>query len=428
MILPGIMDEQDFSIREVYMNPETIKAYLAGNPLPGIGLIIGALAIVLLVARNIIARGLIALSRHTKTRVDDILVKHLKPLRVAWLVPLSALYLSAGLLPAYQHWIEIGSLFAILWLGTLTLSSLLNALNEIYETRPNYKGVAIQGYLDILRILLLLVAIILTISLLSGESPLVLLTGLGALTAVLLLIFQNTILSLVASVQINTMDLIKEGDWIEVPAYEADGDVVNISLHTIKVQNFDKTFSVIPTHKIMDSAYRNWRGMKEAGGRRIERSLLIDMTSMKFCDADLLEKLEKIDLIQEPLAKRRQAIEQYQREHADCCDSALDGPQITNTEVFRTYIEAYLKSRADIHLEGMPFLVRNLAPTQTGLPIEVYLFTKTTVWEEYEAIQSEIFDHLLTAASHFGLRVFQEPTGMDFNALASGANARISAT
>lgn len=406
------------------MNPETIKAYIESDPLVSIVVFAALVALILLITRNVIARGLIALSSHTKTRIDDILVKHLKPLRAAWLVPLLAIYLSAGFFPAYQHWIEIGSLFGILWLSALTLSSLLNALNEIYETRPNYKGVAIQGYLDIVRILIILVAIILTISLLSGESPLVLLTGLGALTAVLLLIFQNTILSLVASVQINTMDLIKEGDWIEVPAYEADGDVVNISLHTIKVQNFDKTFAVIPTHKIMDTAYRNWRGMKEAGGRRIERSILIDMTSMRFCDKDMLQKLEKIDLIQEDVKKRRQSIEQYQREHADCYDSPLDGPQITNTEVFRVYIESYLKSRSDIHLQGMPFLVRNLAPTQTGLPIEVYLFTKTTVWEEYEAIQSEIFDHLLTAASHFGLRVFQEPTGMDFNVFASGMNTK----
>ena len=408
------------------MSIDTIKAYINNDPLLSFIILLIGLALILIVARNVIARGLIAFTRHTKTKVDDILVKHIKPLRVAWLVPLLAVYLGASLFPAYQHWIEIGSMFVILWLVMLTLSSLLNAINEIYETRPNYKGMSIQGYLDIIRILIILVAIILTISLFSGESPLALLTGLGALTAVLLLVFQNTILSLVASVQINTMDLIKEGDWIDVPAYDADGDVVNISLHTIKVQNFDKTFAVIPTHKIMETAYRNWRGMKEAGGRRIERSILIDMTSMKFCDDEMLERLAKIDLIQDYLKKRMQSMQEYRRKNADHYDSPLDGPQITNTEVFRIYIESYLKSRQDIHLQGMPFLVRNLAPTQTGLPIEVYLFTKTVIWEEYEAIQSEIFDHLLTAASHFGLRVFQEPTGMDFNALATSVKAPIS--
>jgi miniconductance mechanosensitive channel len=400
-----------------------MKAYINSDPVLSIIILLISLVLILLIARNVIAHGLITLSSHTKTKVDDILVKHIQPLRVAWLAPLIAVYLGASFFPTYQHWIEVTSLFVILWLILLTLSSLLNAINEIYESRPNYIGISIQGYLDIVRILIILVAIILTISLFSGESPLALLTGLGALTAVLLLIFQNTILSLVASVQINTMDLIKEGDWIEVPAFDADGDVVNISLHTIKVQNFDKTFAVIPTHKIMETAYRNWRGMKEAGGRRIERSILIDMTSMKFCDDEILEKLAKIDLIQDYLKKRMTSIQDYRREHADHYDSLLDGPQITNTEVFRIYIESYLKSRQDIHLTRMPFLVRNLAPTQTGLPIEVYLFTKTTIWEEYEAIQSEIFDHLLTAASHFGLRVFQEPTGLDFNVLATSVKA-----
>jgi miniconductance mechanosensitive channel len=401
------------------MNLDAIKAYLESNPLVATAALVVGLGLILLIARNIIARGLISFAGHTKTKVDDILVKHLKPLRVAWLAPLAAIYLGARFFPAYEHWIEIAALFGILWLVALTLSSLLNALNEIYESRPTYKGVPIQGYLDILRILIIVVAIILTISLFSGESPLALLTGLGAMTAVLLLVFQNTILSLVASVQINTMDLIKEGDWIEVPAFDADGDVININLHSIKVQNFDKTISVIPTSKIMDTAYRNWRGMKEAGGRRIERSILIDMNSMKFCDDELLERLVKIDLIQEYVKKRMKSIKEYQIEHADCYDSPLDGPQVTNTEIFRFYIETYLKNRKDIHLKGMPFLVRNLAPTQTGLPIEIYLFTKTTMWEEYEAIQSEIFDHLLAAASHFGLHVFQEPTGTDFGKLMS---------
>ena len=265
--------------------------------------------------------------------------------------------------------------------------------------------------------MLFLVAVILSVSLFSGESPVVLLTGLGALTAVLLLVFQNTILALVASVQINSMDLINEGNWIEVPEFGADGDVVDISLHTIKVQNFDMTFAVIPTHKIMETAYRNWRGMQEAGGRRIERSILIDMTSMRFCDEDMLQRLSKIDLICGYASERMQMIKDYQTAHADHYDSPLDGPQVTNTEIFRHYIEAYLRNRDDIHQDRLPFLVRNLEPTQTGLPIELYLFTKTTVWEEYEAIQSEIFDHLLAAANHFGLHVFQEPTGMDFRLL-----------
>lgn len=400
------------------MTAEEFQFWLHQNPFLTVTLTLSAISLLYAFTRNIIGRGLIYIASRTQTKVDDILVKHLKPLRIALLAPILVVYFFAYLMPTYRHYIEVGALFLTLWLALITLLSLLNAINEIYESRTNYNGVSIQGYLDIAKILLLIVGAILSISLFSGEPPVVLLTGLGALTAVFLLIFQNTILSLVASVQINSMDLIKEGDWIEVPSYGADGDVKNISLHTIKVQNFDMTTTVIPTHKIMDVAYKNWRGMREAGGRRIERSILIDMTSMKFCDEELLEELSKIDLIHDYLEMKLTEIMEYKVKHADHYDSPLDGPQVTNTELFRVYIETYLHDREDIHQTNLPFLVRSLAPTPSGLPIEIYVFTKTTRWEDYEAIQSEIFDHLLSAAWHFDLRLFQEPTGMDFSAFA----------
>ncbi|MGA9398087.1 MAG: mechanosensitive ion channel domain-containing protein [Anaerolineaceae bacterium] len=367
-----------------------------------------------LITRNVIVRLLIHFASRSTNKIDDILVNKLHPYRMAWLAPLVFIYLMAGFFPDYQTYLEKATLFLILWLSVATLNGLLNAVNDIYESRATYSGVSIQGYLDIAKILIALVGVILSISLLSNESPVVLLTGLGALTAVLLLIFQDTILSLVASVQIASQNLIKEGDWIEVPSYEADGDVVNVSLNTIKVRNFDMTYTMIPTSKIVEVAYKNWRGMKESGGRRIERSILIDMNSMKFCDDNLLKNLSKIDLIKDYLDQRILSIKDYQKENADHYDSPLDGPQITNTEVYRYYIISYLKNRQDIHQQGMPFLVRSLEPKPTGLPIEMYIFTKTTVWEEYEAIQSEIFDHLLAAATLFELRIFQEPTGMDF--------------
>jgi len=397
-----------------------LQNWATQNPFYAISALIILNALLYFFTRNIIARGLIKLASHTSTKVDDILVKHLRPLRISWLAPLAFIFSFAFLFPQYEAAIRKISLFLIMWVSVITLIALLNALNEIYESRPSFNGVSIQSYLDIAKILIALVAVILSISLLSGESPIVLLTGLGALTAVLLLIFQDTILALVASIQIAAHELIKEENWIEVPSYGADGDVINISLHAIKVQNFDKTITVIPTYKIVDTAYKNWRGMQESGGRRIQRSLLIDMTSMRFCDEDLLQELSKIDLIHDYLKTRMQAIDEYRRAHLDHYDSQLDGPQITNSEVFRAYIEAYLKSRSDIHQEGMPFLVRTLAPTPTGLPMELYFFTRTIQWEIYESIQSEIFDHLLAAASHFKLRVFQEPTGMDFSEFARG--------
>lgn len=371
-----------------------------------------------LLFRYVIARAITSMAARTKSKADDSLVRYLKPTRMAWLAPLIVVYIGAFLFPDYQETVSKVALFLILWLSVITLSGLLTAINEIYERRPTYNGVSIQGYLDIARLIIVLVGIILSITLLTGESPVVLLTGLGAIAAVLMLIFQNTILSLVASIQIAANDLLKEGDWVEVPSYDADGDVVNINLHTIKIRNFDMTYSVIPTYKMIDVPYRNWRGMVESGGRRIQRSLSIDMVSIKFCDTEMLERLRRIDLLSVYLEEKINALQTYQREHQDHFDSPLDGPQITNIEVFRQYIAAYLKHRPDIYSDDVrPFLVRVLAPGQNGLPVELYIFTKTTDWVAYELIQAEIFDHLVAAATNFDLRVFQQPTGMDFTAM-----------
>ncbi len=397
------------------MNPFVLSEWVTGNP----GLAIAGLIVICLIAfvftRQVVARGIIYLTARSSNKKDDILVSHLKPFRLAWFAPLTILYASSPLFPEIQNILAKGSLFLILWLGLLTIHAVLDAANDLYEKSSNYNGVSIQSYLDLAKIFFIFVAIILSITLFTGQSPLVLLTGLGALTAVLLLIFQNTILSLVASIQIVANDLLKEGDWIEVPSYGADGDVVNVNLHTIKIRNFDMTYTVIPTYKIIDVAYKNWRGMQESGGRRIQRSFSVDMVSIKFCDAATLEEFRKIDLIKENIDSKIKKLQDYQLAHADHFDSPLDGPQITNVEVFRKYIDSYLRNRDDIFHDNMPFLVRSLSPTPTGLPIEIYAFTKTTEWTKYELIQADIFDHLVSAAQNFGLRIFQEPTGLDFS-------------
>jgi miniconductance mechanosensitive channel len=402
------------------MDINEIQVWIDQNPeWAFVGVIVLSI-ILFVIARWIIARGLIYLANRSKTKYDDIIVHSLRPFRVAWLVPILLVYSFAYLLPEYQIIIEKIALFFVLWVVIVTVNALLGGVNQVYEASPSFTGVSIQGYLDIIGILIILVGLILSVSIFTDESPLALLTGLGAITAVLLLIFRDTILSLVASIQISTLNLIREGDWLEVPSYGADGDVINMTLHTIKVQNWDKTISVIPTYKITEVAYKNWRGMQESGGRRIKRALSLDMSSIKFCDHEMLRELRKIDLIHDYLEMKVHEVEEFRQKHADRIDSPLDGPQITNVEVFREYISSYLKSREDIHQEGMSFLVRALAPSPMGLPIEVYVFTKTTAWDEYEAIQAEIFDHLLAAASSFDLHVFQEPTGMDFATFASG--------
>ncbi|MDH3943106.1 MAG: mechanosensitive ion channel family protein [Anaerolineae bacterium] len=403
------------------MNYEEIFAWVEANPEWGfVGILVLSL-LVYLIARLLIGRGLYYIARRTKSVSDDIIVKSLHPFRFAWIAPLLVIYSFAYMLPDYEYYIEQTILFLMLWVVVMTLTSLLDAVNNIYEHRPDFSGVSIQSYLDLVKLLFVVVGLILSISIITGESPMVLLTGLGALTAVLLLVFRDTLLSLVASVQISTNDLIKEGDWLEVPSYEADGDVLDISLHTVKIQNWNKTISFIPTHKFLEVAFKNWRGMSESGGRRIKRSISIDLSSVKMFDEEMVAGYKKIQLLKEYIEAKEQELQAYNQEH-EVDDSVLvNGRRQTNVGVFRAYMSAYLHSREDIHQQDMTFLVRQLEPGPTGLPLEIYVFTKTTDWILYEGIQADIFDHLLAVLPQFGLRVFQKPTGLDFAKLAESS-------
>jgi len=390
---------------------------LSANPPASLAVMVALSAAAFALARYGLARWLVRLSERSVTQADDIMVRHVRPYRVAWLAPMLVIYATAPLFPHQQQAISRAALFVIVWIAGITLISLLSAVNVVYESRTQYHGVSIAGYLDVAKLLILLVAIVLSISLITAKSPIALLTGLGAVAAVLMLVFQDTILSFVASVQIAANGLLREGDWVSVPSFDADGDVVNINLHTIKVRNWDMTYSVVPTHRILDTPFRNWRGMVESGGRRIKRSLLIDQLSIGFCSLDTLHRLERIDLISEWVAGKIARLETYAAEHSSHYDLPLDGPQVPNIEVFRAYTTAYLQARPDIHTDGLPFLVRVLDPTPQGLPVELYIFTKTTDWVAYEAIQAEIFEHLLAAANVFDLRVFQQPSGLDLQGL-----------
>ncbi len=408
------------------MTIERIARWLEDNPvlapwvLVGIALVLNA--VVLLVARNLIARGLVYLAQRSKTRVDDILVKHMRPYRFAWLAPLLLTYYLATWVPQWTETAQTLVLIAILWLVVVTFLGLFTAINVIYESGSSYRGVSIQSYLDLGKLLTIVVGVILSAAQITGKSPIVLLSGLGAITAVLVLIFHDTLLSFVASLQIQSHDLVREGDWIEMSAYEADGIVTNVALHTIKVQNWDNTITVVPTHKLLDTPYRNWRGMTESGGRRIKRALHVDLTSIAFCDSEMIERFRSIGLIQDYVEQRiADVVARGGRDDA-CTRDVCAEHELTNVGVFRVYISAYLKSRADVHQEGdMAFLIRQLDPGPMGLPLEVYAFTKTTAWGSYEAIQAEIFEHLVAAAPAFGLRVFQQPTGTDFRVLAAVA-------
>ena len=263
--------------------------------------------------------------------------------------------------------------------------------------------------------------IIVVIAVLTGNSPVYLLSGLGALTAVLILVFKDTILSLVSSVQISSNDLFKVGDWVEAPQFGADGDVIDIALHSVKIQNWDKTISVIPTNKLIDSSFKNWRGMAESGGRRIKRSINIDMSSIKFCTNEMIDRYSKYNVIANYIKVKLEEVQRFNIENNITDESLINGRSLTNIGTFRAYIEGYLRNHNKIHDE-MTFLVRQLSPSANGLPIEIYVFSNDTDWLNYEKIQADIFDHLLAVVSEFELKVFQNPSGSDFKSSFADVN------
>ena len=304
---------------------------------------------------------------------------------------------------------NVAGAFVILTLAR-SIGRTLDLLNELYAARADAINRPIKGYLQVLKIVIYCGATILIVAVLFERSPLLLLSGLGAMAAVLMLVFKDTILSLVASVQLTSNDMLRVGDWIEMPQLNADGDVIDIALHTVKVQNFDKTITSIPTHRLIAESYKNWRGMSEAGARRIKRSLLIDQTSIRFLSDEEREGLGRFRLLRAYLDEKDREIGSWNAALGE--DDAINNRRPTNLGTFRAYVVNYLRDHGRITPE-LTLLVRQLAPSSLGLPLEIYCFADTTAWGEYESIQSDIFDHLLAILPEFGLRVFQEPNGSD---------------
>jgi miniconductance mechanosensitive channel len=297
----------------------------------------------------------------------------------------------------------------------LSISSFLNAAGEIYSGLRDYRSRPIKGYLQLVKLAVGIITVVVIIATLFDKSPLLFLSGLGAMTAVLLLVFRDTILSLVASVQLTGNDMIRVGDWIEMPQYRADGDVIDIALHTVKIQNWDKTITTIPTHKLIEDSFKNWRGMALAGGRRIKRSIFIDVNTIHFLEPNEIDAFEKYALLRGYIEHKRQDIETYNARGRDRTINA-NIRRLTNLGTFRAYIYSYLKNHPQIH-KNMTLLVRQLDPTPQGLPIEIYCFTTTTEWNAFEDIQSDMMDHLFAVAPDFGLRAFQNPSGQDLRGL-----------
>lgn len=308
-----------------------------------------------------------------------------------------------------EGFLNVGNIFAtlstliIIYITARFLHEILDGLAIYTESKEEFRGRSYRSYIQVLILIVYIAAFVIGGGAVSGKSPWDLLSGIGAMTAVLLLIFRETILSFISSLQISSYDLVRLGDWISVPKYDADGDVIELALHTIKIQNWDKTISVIPTHEILQSGFKNWRGMTEIGGRRIKRSIFLDSHSVRFMDKELREKLGHIELLTPYFEELESSSPpNYQPENS----SFLNNRYLTNLGTFRAYVLRYLKSMPDVK-QDLTLLVRQLESGPTGIPLELYLFTATTVWAEYEKIQADIFDHLFAILPVFELRTFQ---------------------
>ena len=372
------------------------------------------------IAKLVLLKTLGKVTKRTSFQWDDKLQEYRVFERLAHLAPAVTIYYGVLLLPNLSAGIAAlitrAAAAAIILVLLHTAGALLSAADAIYSETPTGKERSISVYLQVVRIALYVVGGIVIIATLIGRSPTSLLAGIGAMTAVLILVFRDTILSFVASIQLSNYDMVSVGDWIEAPQYGANGDVIDISLHALKVQNWDKTITTIPTYKLVDGSFKNWRSMAELGGRRIKRSLSIDMNTIRFLTEEDIDRFEKFSLLHEYI---RDKIEQLAADTAASDrdpDLIVNARRLTNIGTFRAYIVNYLRQHTKMH-RGMTLIVRQRDPTPDGLPLEIYAFSNVTEWVEYEGIQSDIFDHILAIAPEFGLRLFQHPAGRDFAAV-----------
>jgi miniconductance mechanosensitive channel len=385
--------------------------------------------------RRYILRLISRLVSQTKFTWDDVIFERKVFRRLAHVAPAIVFYYGAPLVPgitvSITQLVQRVAMAYIVLVVVLSVDGLLTAVNDIYSTRPDAKSRPIKGYLQIVKIVLFIAAGIVAVSTLMGESPFLILGGFGAMTAVLLLVFKDTILSLVASVQITQYDMIAVGDWIEMPEYGADGDVIDIALHTIKVQNFDKTITTVPTHKFIEDSFKNWRGMSKSGGRRIKRSLHLDVHTVRFLTEEEVARLGRFEVLRNYIKEKKAEVEAHNAKRMEAAGKTESGQEMipntrwfTNVGTFRAYVVNYLRQHPLVH-QDMTLLVRQLQSGPTGLPMEIYVFSNDTDWIRYEGFQSDIFDHLLAMVPEFGLRIFQNPSGEDVRSVGRILNGEL---
>ncbi len=405
----------------------------------GLGILAAGAWILDWIASRFLHRAFARVAARTRSQWDDRIAERKVLGRLAHVVPALAVFLGIGPalgLSAAAVEADPDAMLVVAWTVVRRIAAawvafavarafaaFLDAINDIYQgSYAEAKSRPIKGYLQVVGLVAWLAAGVVIVSVLMGRSPLVFLSGLGALAAVLMLIFRDTILSLVASVQIASNDMIRIGDWVSVPQANSDGEVIDIALHTVKVQNWDKTISTIPTSKFITESFKNWRGMSESGGRRIKRSLRIDMSSVRFLGDGEIDDLARRELLHDYMSESTDRIARYNEARAAGNPGIIpEIRRLTNLGTFRVYVQKYLEAHPKTHKE-MTLLTRQLAPGPEGIPIEIYCFSNDTAWARYEGFQGDIFDHLIAVLPEFGLRAFQSPAGSDFGrALAAGA-------
>lgn len=364
------------------------------------------------IAKKIIIRLLTKIINRNKYQWDNILLDRKVFHWLVNLLPGIIIYIMA---PAYEQGGSIvrrGATIYILIILSFVVNSLLDATNDIYSTYPISKIRPMKGLIQVVKIIFYIIISIVIFGTLMNQNPLLLLSGIGALAAVFSFVFKDSILGFIAGIQLTANDMLRIGDWIEMQKYCADGEVIDITLNTVKVQNFDKTIVSLPAYALVSDAFKNWRGMVEFGGRRIKRSIYIDVNSITFCTPEMIEKFKKINYLKEYIIQKEAELSEYNLQHNMEEKLLSNGRHMTNVGTFRAYIQFYLNNNPQLHKE-MAQIVRQLPPTENGLPLEIYVFTNNTEFEIYEIIQADIFDHILSIAGEFDLRIFQNPTGYD---------------
>ncbi len=372
------------------------------------------------IARKIILVIIERIIRKTKNTWDDVLLEKRVFKHVAHILPAVLIGVLAPIFyKGHPGWImaaEKASDIYLTFAFMLTIVAFFRAFQFYLESRPFLKDKPLESYMQLIRLIVYILGSIYITSILVEKSPMGIFSALGAMSVILMLVFKDTILGFVGSIQIAANNMLKIGDWVEFPKYGADGNVIEIKLQTVKIQNWDKTITTIPTYSFVSEAFKNWRGMEESGGRRIKRAIKIDMNSVKFCDEALLTKLEEIDLLKDYFAKKKADLEKFNSGKNQ--KHLANIRKLTNLGSFRAYLEKYLQNHPLI-TKNMTFLVRQLEPNETGIPIEIYVFSSEQRWAYYEAIQADIFDHVIAILPEFELKVFQTPSGGDLRSLRS---------